>query len=47
MADDRDRKQKIMDHLAKSSGEFTKPLPPRSAERKQRILDHVRRSIKG
>jgi hypothetical protein len=47
MATTDDRQQKILDHLARSSGEFAKPLPLRSVERKQRILDHLRRSIKG
>ncbi|MBE9010434.1 hypothetical protein IQ250_09475 [Pseudanabaenaceae cyanobacterium LEGE 13415] len=44
MAQMDDRKKRIMEHLARSTNDFSKPLPPRSLERKQRILDHVRRT---
>ncbi|EKQ71144.1 hypothetical protein OsccyDRAFT_1472 [Leptolyngbyaceae cyanobacterium JSC-12] len=39
-----DRKKRIMEHLARSTGEFTKKSIVNSAERKQQILDHVRRT---
>ncbi|BAU13795.1 hypothetical protein LEP3755_43370 [Leptolyngbya sp. NIES-3755] len=44
MAQMDDRKKRIMEHLARSTNDFSKPLPARSLERKQRILDHVRRT---
>jgi hypothetical protein len=41
-----DRKKRIMEHLARSTGEFIKPSNSSAAktERKQQILDHVRRT---
>jgi len=47
MAQMDDRKKRIMEHLARSTNDFNKPLPARSPERKQRILDHVRRTTGG
>lgn len=44
MAQMDDRKKRIMEHLARSTNDFTKPSTVRSAERTQRILDHVRRT---
>lgn len=44
MASADDRKKRIMEHVARSTGDFTKPSPVRSAERRERILDHVRRT---
>lgn len=45
MAQMDDRKKRIMEHLARSTGDFSKALPARSPERKQRIMDHVRRTL--
>jgi hypothetical protein len=39
-----DRKKRIMEHLARSSGEFVNPTPRNSEQRKQQIMDHVRRT---
>lgn len=41
-----DRKKRIMEHIARSSGDFIKssPSPLAKLERKQQILDHVRRT---
>lgn len=39
-----DRKKRIMEHLARSTGDFTKRSTAQSSERKQQILDHVRRT---
>ncbi len=44
MANADDRKKRIMEHISRSVGDFSKPLPARSLERKQRIMDHVRRT---
>ena len=44
MANLDDRKKRIMEHLARSSGDFIKASPQNSEERKQRISDHVRRT---
>ncbi|MGV0024589.1 hypothetical protein [Phormidesmis priestleyi] len=44
MANADDRKKRILEHLARSTADFAKPLPVRSVERRQRILDHVRRT---
>ncbi|MBD1823752.1 hypothetical protein H6F51_14790 [Cyanobacteria bacterium FACHB-DQ100] len=44
MAQMDDRKKRIMEHLSRSTNDFSKPLPASSLERKQRILDHVRRT---
>ncbi len=41
-----DRKKRIMEHLARSTGEFIKsPKSTSNPERKQQIMDHVRRTI--
>jgi hypothetical protein len=39
-----DRKKRIMEHLARSTGDFIKPAPTSSPERKRRIMDHVQRT---
>lgn len=41
-----DRKKRIMEHLARSTGDFIKSSSSTSAkvERKQRVLDHVERT---
>lgn len=40
-----DRKKRIMEHLARSSGEFTKiSTTPTNPQRKRQILDHVQRT---
>ncbi|MBD1852642.1 hypothetical protein [Leptolyngbya sp. FACHB-711] len=39
-----DRKKRIMEHLARSSGNFIQSTPRNSNERKQQILDHVKRT---
>ncbi len=44
MASTDDRKKRIMEHLARSTGDFTKRSTTSSSERKQQIMDHVRRS---
>lgn len=46
MASMDDRKKRIMEHLARSTGDFIKssPSPAAKMERKQKILDHVRRT---
>ncbi|MBF2026699.1 MAG: hypothetical protein IGS48_08035 [Oscillatoriales cyanobacterium C42_A2020_001] len=44
MASTDDRKKRIMEHLARSTGEFTTKSTMNSVERKQQILDHVRRT---
>jgi hypothetical protein len=45
MANSDDRKKNIMEHLARSTNDFSKPVPVRSPERKQRIMDHIRRTL--
>ena len=41
-----DRKKRIMEHLARSTGNFNKSSSAAAkTERKQQILDHVRRTI--
>jgi len=45
MADKTDRQKRIMEHLARSSGEFIKRSPQTtSPDRKQQIMDHVNRT---
>jgi hypothetical protein len=39
-----DRKKRIMEHLARSTGDFIKSSSAPSPERKQRIMDHVKRT---
>ncbi|MBF2003369.1 MAG: hypothetical protein IGS50_20000 [Synechococcales cyanobacterium C42_A2020_086] len=39
-----DRKKRIMEHLARSTGDFIKRSPTLSDQRKQQIMDHVRRT---
>lgn len=40
-----DRKKRIMEHLARSTGDFVKSSSAAAkAERKQQILDHARRT---
>ncbi|MGJ3250148.1 MAG: hypothetical protein ACFE0J_03295 [Elainellaceae cyanobacterium] len=39
-----DRKKRIMEHLARSTGDFIKRSPQPNGQRKQQILDHVRRT---
>jgi hypothetical protein len=40
-----DRKKRIMEHLARSTGEFIKRSPQStSPDRKQQIMDHVNRT---
>ncbi|MGG6294432.1 hypothetical protein ACQ4M4_08415 [Leptolyngbya sp. AN02str] len=44
MADMTDRKKQIMEHIARSKGEFSKSASAGSPDRKARILDHVKRT---
>jgi hypothetical protein len=44
MASTDDRKKRIMEHLARSTGDFTKRSTTQSSERKQQIMDHIRRT---
>lgn len=45
MASMDDRKKRIMEHLARSSGDFIKrSAAPLSDQRKQQVMDHVRRT---
>jgi len=48
MANLDDRQKRIMEHLARSSGDFIKPASSSTAtaktQRQQRILDHARRT---
>ncbi len=45
MAEMSDRKKRIMEHLARSSGEFIRrPTSTTSEERKKQIQDHIRLS---
>lgn len=44
MANVDDRKKRIMEHLARSTGDFTKSSPRNSEQRKQQILDHAKRT---
>jgi hypothetical protein len=40
-----DRKKRIMEHLARSTGDFIRKSPsPLSDQRKQQIMDHIRRT---
>ncbi|XPM58583.1 MAG: hypothetical protein EDM05_013260 [Leptolyngbya sp. IPPAS B-1204] len=40
-----DRKKRIMEHLARSTGDFIKkPTSTMSDQRKQQIMDHIRRT---
>ncbi|MBD2019650.1 hypothetical protein H6F43_05545 [Leptolyngbya sp. FACHB-36] len=40
-----DRKKRIMEHLARSSGDYIKrSTSTSSGERKQQILDHIRQT---
>ncbi|MDX2214574.1 MAG: hypothetical protein SFY66_14885 [Oculatellaceae cyanobacterium bins.114] len=39
-----DRKKRIMEHVARSKGTFSKDPYADSSDRKQQILDHVRRT---
>ncbi|HEY9906695.1 MAG TPA: hypothetical protein V6D18_03685 [Thermosynechococcaceae cyanobacterium] len=43
MATADDRKQRIMEHLARTKGDFNqRSTSTSSAERKQQIMDHIR-----
>ncbi|MGF1535458.1 MAG: hypothetical protein ACFB4J_03080 [Elainellaceae cyanobacterium] len=45
MATADDRKKRIMEHLARSSGDFIKRSPnPSNPDRKQQVMDHIRRT---
>jgi hypothetical protein len=44
MASSDDRKKRIMEHLARSINDFSKPTIKMTEERKQQIKDHVRRT---
>jgi hypothetical protein len=45
MANMDDRKKRIMEHLARSSGDFVRKSPaPMSDQRKQQVMDHIRRT---
>ncbi|GAB4458652.1 MAG: hypothetical protein OHK0037_02740 [Elainellaceae cyanobacterium] len=44
MADMSDRKKRIMEHLARSKGDYQSPAVRPTAERKSQILDHVKRT---
>lgn len=41
MAEASDRQRQIMEHLARSTGDFIKPSL-NSEDRKKRIMDHIR-----
>lgn len=42
MATTPDRQKRIMEHLARSSGDFIKQSPTLNDQRKQQIMDHIR-----
>ena len=42
MATTPDRQKRIMEHLARSSGDFIKQSPSLNDQRKQQIMDHIR-----
>jgi hypothetical protein len=45
MAIEDDRKRRVMEHLARSTGDFSKrPTSVRSADRKRQIMEHIRRT---
>ncbi len=45
MASEDDRKRRIMEHLARSTGDFSnRSTSTSSRERKQQILDHIRQT---
>lgn len=45
MATEDQRKKQIMEHLARSTGQFIKRSPnASSSDRKQQVMDHVRRT---
>jgi hypothetical protein len=44
MAATDDRKKRIMEHLARSTGDFNKRSTTQSAERKRQVMDHIRRT---
>jgi len=44
MAATDDRKKRIMEHLARSTGDFTKRSTAQTSDRKQQIMDHIRRT---
>jgi len=45
MATADDRKKRIMEHVARSNGEFFKRSPnASSSDRKQQVMDHVNRT---
>ena len=39
-----DRKKRIMEHIARSTGDFIKRSTTRTSDRKQQIMDHVQRT---
>ncbi|MGF1499497.1 MAG: hypothetical protein ACFB8W_22130 [Elainellaceae cyanobacterium] len=45
MATPDDRKKRIMEHLARSTGDFIRRSPnAASGDRKQQVMDHIRRT---
>jgi hypothetical protein len=44
MAEMSDRKKRVMEHIARSTGKFTTSRTESSNERKQQIMDHIRRT---
>lgn len=45
MATEDQRKQQIMEHLSRSTGQFIKRSPnASSSDRKKQVMDHVRRT---
>ncbi len=44
MAEMSDRKKRIMEHLARTRGNYLAPAAAAPAERKQQIMDHVKRT---
>lgn len=44
MANVDDRKKRMMEHVARTTNNYSMPQATRSEERKQRIMDHVRRT---
>ena len=42
MATTPDRQKRIMEHIARSTGDFIKVTPTLNDQRKQQIMDHIR-----
>lgn len=44
MSEMSDRKKRIMEHLARTRGNYIAPSAAQPIERKQQIMDHVKRT---